>query len=283
VLWQVSGIGIIAIGMTLVILTAGIDLSVGSVLSLCSVVCAMLLMDREWTKASVIAVACFALTAGLLARWATVSLISGRNGAGAGKGLRAIGWLVGIAVCAVAAVWGLSRTRGFGVIACCGVLRGLLSCVTSIIAQGQNPALIVPGDDGRCRWLSQVCGRLRGAVHQSTAIPHEAVAHPFPSTAANIRFSVTFIPVPGFFVTSGSWLLLLNKRRIGVSLRVGVTKSRRDCPASIRTGSKSSFTRSRHVSARRPCCIAPNTPGLRRRGSNPRTRRDRRVVIGGTA
>lgn len=44
VLEQVSINGILAIGMTLVILTAGIDLSVGSILSLCSVVCAMLLM-----------------------------------------------------------------------------------------------------------------------------------------------------------------------------------------------------------------------------------------------
>lgn len=41
---QVSLNGLLAIGMTLVILTAGIDLSVGSTLSLCSVVCAMLVM-----------------------------------------------------------------------------------------------------------------------------------------------------------------------------------------------------------------------------------------------
>lgn len=44
VLEQVSINGMLAVGMTLVILTAGIDLSVGSVLSLCTVVCAMLLM-----------------------------------------------------------------------------------------------------------------------------------------------------------------------------------------------------------------------------------------------
>lgn len=46
VLGQVSINGILAVGMTLVILTAGIDLSVGSVMSLCTVVCAMLLMQR---------------------------------------------------------------------------------------------------------------------------------------------------------------------------------------------------------------------------------------------
>lgn len=49
VLEQVSVNGILAVGMTLVILTGGIDLSVGSVLSLCTVVCAMLLMERQGT------------------------------------------------------------------------------------------------------------------------------------------------------------------------------------------------------------------------------------------
>ncbi len=43
VLRQVSNNGIIAVGMTLVILTGGIDLSVGSMMALGSVVCAMLL------------------------------------------------------------------------------------------------------------------------------------------------------------------------------------------------------------------------------------------------
>jgi ribose/xylose/arabinose/galactoside ABC-type transport system permease subunit len=44
VLGQVSINGVLAVGMTLVIISAGIDLSVGSVMSLCTVVCAMLLM-----------------------------------------------------------------------------------------------------------------------------------------------------------------------------------------------------------------------------------------------
>ncbi len=44
VLANVSINGILAVGMTLVILTAGIDLSVGSVMSLCTVVCAMLIV-----------------------------------------------------------------------------------------------------------------------------------------------------------------------------------------------------------------------------------------------
>lgn len=47
VLANVAVNGILAVGMTLVILSGGIDLSVGSVLSLCTVVCAMLLMHSN--------------------------------------------------------------------------------------------------------------------------------------------------------------------------------------------------------------------------------------------
>ncbi|RUV80189.1 ABC transporter permease, partial [Mesorhizobium sp. M1A.F.Ca.IN.020.32.1.1] len=43
VLRQVSTTGLVATGMTAVILTGGIDLSVGSLMAICSVVCAMLL------------------------------------------------------------------------------------------------------------------------------------------------------------------------------------------------------------------------------------------------
>src|SRR6267154_215498 len=42
VLLQSAMLGVVAVGMTFVILTAGIDLSVGSVVSLCSVVAALL-------------------------------------------------------------------------------------------------------------------------------------------------------------------------------------------------------------------------------------------------
>ncbi|MBD3288286.1 ABC transporter permease [candidate division KSB1 bacterium] len=55
VLGRVSIIALPAVGMTLVILTAGIDLSVGSMVSLASVVCAMLLMERDWTRATSLA------------------------------------------------------------------------------------------------------------------------------------------------------------------------------------------------------------------------------------
>src|SRR5579862_7449102 len=56
VLRQVSITGLVATGMTIVILLGGIDLSVGSVMGFSTVVCAMLLTKPGWTAASAIAV-----------------------------------------------------------------------------------------------------------------------------------------------------------------------------------------------------------------------------------
>src|SRR5262245_63919415 len=51
VLRQVSITGLIATGMTAVIITGGIDLSVGSLMAICSVVCAMLVTVEGDTPA----------------------------------------------------------------------------------------------------------------------------------------------------------------------------------------------------------------------------------------
>ncbi len=227
VLWQVSGIGIIAIGMTLVILTAGIDLSVGSVLSLCSVVCAMLLMGREWTKASVIAVPCFALTAGLLAGWLTVSLVGRRTGPGGGRRLGAVGWLVGIAVCAAAAAWGAYCVpRGFGVIGVLlvvppvGLVLGAIN--GAIIAKGKlQPFIVTLAMMVSAVGLAKYVAGFGGAVHPVYVGDwlNEAVAPPaFLSLAGKISvFGRDLIPVPGLFFLASAVLawVVLNKLHVG--------------------------------------------------------------------
>jgi simple sugar transport system permease protein len=80
ILARVSNVGLLAVGMTLVVLTAGIDLSVGSVLSLGTVVAAMLLLERGWNPASILAAPCLALGAGLAA-----AALAGRAAAGGGR------------------------------------------------------------------------------------------------------------------------------------------------------------------------------------------------------
>lgn len=67
VLRAVSQNGILAVGMTLVILTGGIDLSVGRMLGLASTLAAMLLVERRWTAATYFALPLAIAAAGILA------------------------------------------------------------------------------------------------------------------------------------------------------------------------------------------------------------------------
>ena len=73
VLRQVSITGLVATGMTLVILLGGIDLSVGSVMGFSTIICAMLLTKPGWTPAAIMAVPAAAVAAtfgvGFLARF----------------------------------------------------------------------------------------------------------------------------------------------------------------------------------------------------------------------
>jgi len=83
VLRQVSITGLVATGMTIVILLGGIDLSVGSMMGFSTVVCAMLLTKTGWTAAAVMgvpatAIVSFVATA-FLARFVLKGLARGRD------------------------------------------------------------------------------------------------------------------------------------------------------------------------------------------------------------
>ncbi len=56
-LWQIAGYGILACGMTVVIVSGGIDLAVGSVVALCGVVFSLLVIRHGWTGWTAIPVA----------------------------------------------------------------------------------------------------------------------------------------------------------------------------------------------------------------------------------
>jgi simple sugar transport system permease protein len=88
VLRQVSITGLVATGMTLVILLGGIDLSVGSVMGFSTIVCAMLLTKPGWTAASVMGAPAVTLVGfaavAFLARFVFSGLARGRE-VGAGQ------------------------------------------------------------------------------------------------------------------------------------------------------------------------------------------------------
>ncbi len=83
VLRQVSITGLVATGMTVVILLGGIDLSVGSVMGFSTIICAMLLTQPGWTPAAIMGVPAAAIATGLaigfLARFVFHGLERGRD------------------------------------------------------------------------------------------------------------------------------------------------------------------------------------------------------------
>jgi simple sugar transport system permease protein len=115
VLRQVSNNGIIAVGMTLVILTGGIDLSVGSMMALGSVVCAMLLTEQGWTNASMLAIPVLGLVLFLLCAY-LVPLIAIHAGTGATKPVEKAGpparWLgigLGAILALISILWTVAK------------------------------------------------------------------------------------------------------------------------------------------------------------------------------
>lgn len=143
VLRQVSNNGILAVGMTMVILIAGIDLSVGTVMALGSTLTAMLLTLRGWSTAAYVTVPTCALVVGsatgaavwrLSTKWRAARVVTALM-AGLLAGGLAVAWLAP------------QTSTGFSVLAvlvavpCVTLLLGTLSGL--IIAKGRLQPFIV--------------------------------------------------------------------------------------------------------------------------------------------
>jgi simple sugar transport system permease protein len=114
VLRQVSNNGIIAVGMTLVILTGGIDLSVGSMMALGCMLCAMLLTLQGWTAASSASIPILAIVTVCLCSY-LVPLIVTNLPRGSAKPVENAGWstrLSGLILGLVVAGWLVWWTTG---------------------------------------------------------------------------------------------------------------------------------------------------------------------------
>lgn len=153
VLRQVSITGLVATGMTMVILLGGIDLSVGSVMGFSTVICAMLLTKPGWTAASVIGVPAAILVGGatvaLAARFLFAGLARGRDvSAGRRREISLTRWqstgmpgLLGLVAAIAIGLWTMSQVPAkFGVL---GVLV-IAPCLAMVLG-GINGLLIVAG------------------------------------------------------------------------------------------------------------------------------------------
>lgn len=228
VLRQVSVTGIVAVGMTIVIFVAGIDLSVGSLMALGTVVCAMLLTQSGWTAGSMFAVPASGLVLGFCVFSLVMFLAKNTTKAKLkDKSKRRSSWLAGalaIAMAMVLMIWLASQIDSkFGVLAvlvavpCVGAIMGAMN--GAIIVYGRLQPFIVT--------LAMMVGALglaRVIAGQDTAV------HPvYTGSNATETFEVLrmllwgFLPVPGviflvvllvFFMltrltTFGSYLLAI--------------------------------------------------------------------------
>ena len=218
VLRQVSITGLIATGMTGVILTAGIDLSVGSLMAICSVVCAMLLTMPGWTPSAVMGLPAFALVAvivaGALVRFASSNLARGAAGeASSGhavlrsKRRLVLPTLAGLLAAAAALAFTLPQVEtGFGVwgvllvTPCVGLLFGAINGI--IIVAGRLQPFIVT--------LAMMVTAL--GIARLTAGQNNAVLPVYTGSNATADFDVLrslvfgIFPMPGLFFIAAALL-----------------------------------------------------------------------------
>ena len=204
VLRQVSNNGIVAVGMTLVILTGGIDLSVGSIMALGSVLCAMLLTYNEGTSATLLSFPILAVVFGSIAVWGASRLMvlreqtAGEGISSAYRGLAA--GLTGLAAAILA--WWLAASQvptKFGVI-------GVLIVVPTVgLAFGWLNGLIIT--KGRLQPFIVTLAMMVGVLGIARVVAgQDAAVHPvYTGTNATEDFDMLrallyrIVPVPGLF------------------------------------------------------------------------------------
>ncbi len=206
VLRQVSNNGIIAVGMTLVILTGGIDLSVGSMMALGSVICAMLLTQQGWTNASLFSIPILAVVCVMLCLYLIPLIAMNMHGAAYRTAEKpppkivAASALAGIILAAVAVAWTIGQLEPkFGVpgvlvtVPAVGLALGALNGL--IIAKGRLQPFIVT-----LAMMVAILGLARLLAGQ-----HAAVYPVYTGSNATEDFDVlralvfNVVPVPGIF------------------------------------------------------------------------------------
>lgn len=239
VLSQVSINGILAVGMTLVILTAGIDLSVGSVLSLCTVVCAMLLMQRpgvesqEFTRAHVLVFVAAAVFAALGGYALGKRIMRNRHP----RAAIATGVAIALLAAAIVTMPALyMRAGGYGTLAVLlvvppvGALMGLANGVIiattrlqpfivtlAMMISAVGLAKYVAGEGGRIHPVYTAFDDKPGAPQSFESLGGTFLTVGQKTLRSGRVRDVKLLPVPGLFF-AGAWLLaafLLLKLPVG--------------------------------------------------------------------
>lgn len=208
VLRQVSITGIIAVGMTFVILSGGIDLSVGSVMALGCTLSAMLLTQDGWNRGGMLGGGATAIVVGAAlyaAAWRLLSRRFGRlvsHGAGAGLGL--LGAAGVVAWVGPALAGGLDVIPTIALVLCAGLVIGAINGVV-VAAAGLQPFIATLAT------MVAVLGAARLTAGAEQSVYPIYTGANAPAAFEVLRASVLGVPVPGLIflaVVAFAWLAL---------------------------------------------------------------------------
>ena len=230
VLGRVSIIALPAVGMTMVILTAGIDLSVGSIVSLSSVICAMLLMERSWTKAASLAVPVFALFS-LFIGYTLLHRIVRRFRMRPGSA-NIVGLLFGICTGVIVFLFcqkqvpsGFDTLSVLLIVPVFGIFLGMLNGL--IIAKGKiQPFIVTLGmmsaAVGLAKFVAGKGGQIHPIYYEAAGYSAEGTSHVAPQSFDLLSgkislFGIDIFPVAGLFFLAAVFIVyfILTRLRMG--------------------------------------------------------------------
>lgn len=211
VLGRISIIALPAVGMTLVILSAGIDLSVGSLVSLSTVICAMLLMERDWSRASVLSIPIFIVIA-YISSYIIFSQVLKRF-----RKIKSLAYfriIFAIALAVIISVWCIKQIPiGFSTIAVLfivpifGLFLGFINGI--IISKGKlQPFIATLGmmcaAIGLAKFIAGKGGQIHPIYYEAVGYSAEGTVHIAPASfdflSAKVSiFGLKIFPVAGFF------------------------------------------------------------------------------------
>lgn len=214
ILRQVSIIGIMAVGMTLVILIAGIDLSVGTVMAFGSTLVAMLLTGSGWNNAAIIAIPAMTIVTFVVCFMALRPVVIDRI---TGLGGKLATGVVSAAMAAFICFWAIGQLEmGFGVLGviAAAVAVGLMIGATSglIVAKGGLQPFIAT-----LAMMVAVLGAARLMAGQDQSVYAVYTGVNATQQFDILRASFIGIPVPGFIFLAVVLVfsVLMSKFRFG--------------------------------------------------------------------
>ena len=223
VLDRISIIALPALGMTCVIIAAGIDLSVGSIVSFSSVICAMLLMERTWTRATSFVLPILAVFVFIV----IVKILSGIMGKQKRQKLFSI--VIGILAASFFFYWGYNQTStGFSTIMVLfmvpvvGLFLGAVNGI--IISKGKiQPFIVTLGmmsaAVGLAKFIAGKGGQIHAIYYEASGFTAEGTQHIAPKSfdllSSKIAvLGVDIIPVTGLFFLAIALIVHFVLRRL---------------------------------------------------------------------